>query len=212
MRKVPTAKRQYAQEFYKSNDAHMGACPVCNLYYAEDVLEDCKYHRTFHRRVVDVFEPKPSVSIARLFGKHGQFIPVHRESASHLRRRLANISRVFKKEFGCDFTMYDEAGDPGEGYLISDADGRALGGSTIRWIEYSNAPAQWVWSWIWIVPTHRRHRLMQAFWDMVRDKYPGIDPDPPFSRSAASFFANREDVSGRIRAYAKKQLATSNFD
>lgn len=61
-----------------------------------------------------------------------------------MRRRLADMSRVFKHEFGCDFTMYSETGDPGDGYLFAVSDGRAVGGFVVRWIEFSNAPAQWI--------------------------------------------------------------------
>jgi hypothetical protein len=52
---------------------------------------------------------------------------------------------------------------------------------------------------------------MRTAWLMVKDKYPGIDPDPPFSKGAAQFFANRDDVSERIRKYAHSQLAADNF-
>jgi len=31
------------------------------------------------------------------------------------------MSRVFKREFGCDFTMYSRTGDPGDGYLIAES-------------------------------------------------------------------------------------------
>ncbi|WP_454624851.1 hypothetical protein [Bradyrhizobium cenepequi] len=47
---------------------------------------------------------------------------------------------------------------------------------------------------------------------MVSEKYQDIEPDPPFSKSAALFFANRDDVPERIRDYAQRQLAADNFD
>jgi hypothetical protein len=52
---------------------------------------------------------------------------------------------------------------------------------------------------------------MQTAWLMVVGKYPGIDPDPPFSKGAALFFENRDDVSDRIRRYAQSQLVADNF-
>jgi hypothetical protein len=181
------------------------------MLYVKELPEDRRIHRVFHRRVVDVFEPKPSITLAKLYSRHGQLVPVRWDSLRPVRRRLASISRVFKREFGCDFTMYSETGDPADGYLIAEPDGRAVGGFVVRWIQFSNAPAQWILSWVWIAPSHRRCGLMRTAWLMVKDKYSGIDPDPPFSRSAAQFFANRDDVSERIRKYAQSQLAADNF-
>jgi hypothetical protein len=98
--------------------------------------------------VVNVFEPKPSITLAKLYSRHGQLVPVGWDSPQPVRRRLADMSRVFKREFGCDFTMYSETRDPGDGYLIAESDGRAVGGFAVRWIEFSNAPAQWMLSWV----------------------------------------------------------------
>jgi RimJ/RimL family protein N-acetyltransferase len=205
------AQRPYAMEFYKDPQRFEGTCPVCNMLYVKELAEDRRIHRAFHRSVVDVFEPKPSVTLAKLYSCHGQLVPVRWDSPQPLRRRLASLSRVFKREFGCDFTMYSATGDPGDGYLVAEPDGRAVGGFVVRWIEYSNAPAQWMLSWVWIAPTHRRRGLMRAAWLMAKDKYPGIDPDPPFSKGAAEFFANRDDLSERIRKYAQGQLAADSF-
>lgn len=107
--------------------------------------------------------------------------------------------------------MYSETGDPGDGYLTAESDGRAVGGFVVRWIEFSNAPAQWLLSWVWVLPSHRRRGLMQTAWLMVVGKYPGIDPDPPFSKALRFSFENGDDVSDRIRRYAQSQLAADNF-
>lgn len=201
--------RQYAREFYKRWNE--GACPICNLTYVRELPEDRRFHRSFHRNVVEVFEPRPNAGMASLYRKHGQFIPVREYSARSLRRRLANISRVFKREFGCDFTMYSEEGDPGHGFLITDRDGRALGGGTIRMREYSNAPSHWALYWIWVAPSFRREGLLKATWEMAKASYNGIEPDPPFSREAAMFFCGRPDVSERITRYARSQLENDSF-
>jgi hypothetical protein len=205
------AERKWAEEFYKSPDQHEGTCPVCNLYYVHDLASDRKIHRTFHRRVVDTFDPKPSIALAKLYAEHGRFIPVKSNSHQHARRKLANIARIFRREFGCDFTMYSEDNDPGDGFIIAEPDGRAIGGTTVRWIEFSNAPAQWIFEWIWVAPASRRTGLLKETWEMVREKYSGIDPGTPFSKGAATFFANYEGVSDRIRTYARKQLEQDNF-
>lgn len=60
------AQRPYAMEFYKDPDRHQGICPVCNILYVKELPEDRRTHRAFHRRVVNVFEPKPSITLAKL--------------------------------------------------------------------------------------------------------------------------------------------------
>ena len=52
---------------------------------------------------------------------------------------------------------------------------------------------------------------MQLAWVMVKDKYLGVEPDPPFSKGAALFFSSREDVSDRIRKYAQSQITADRF-
>jgi hypothetical protein len=205
------APRAYAMEFFKRPEAFEGTCPVCNMLYVKEEPDDRLIHRAYHREIVDVFEPKPSVTLAKLFTRHGQLVPVHSHSPQPIRRRLARISRVFKKEFGAGFTMYEETDDPAKGYLIAEPDGRAIGGFVVRWSEYADASDRWVLCWVWIAPSHRRRGLMQTAWLMVRDKYPNIEPDPPFSKGAAVFFASREDIPDNIRKYAQSQLAADNF-
>ena len=206
------AQRAYAREFFKHSDTFEDTCPVCNLTYAREEPADHRLHRAFHRDVVDVFEPKTSITLAKLHKQHGQFVPVRWDSARAVRRRLVNISRVFRKEFGAGFTMYEENNDPGHGFLIAEPDGRAVGGFVVRWIEYSNAPACWTLCWVWVAPSHRRRGLMNAAWLMVKQNYEGIEPDPPFSKGAALSFAHRNDVSERIRKYAQGELASGDFD
>lgn len=70
------AQRAYATEFYKDPQKHEGTCPVCNMLFVKELAEDRRFHRAFHRSVVDVFEPKPSITLAKLYRPHGQIVPV----------------------------------------------------------------------------------------------------------------------------------------
>jgi hypothetical protein len=47
---------------------------------------------------------------------------------------------------------------------------------------------------------------MQRCWTMLRAKMPEIEPLPPFSLPAARFFAARDDISDRVRAFALQSL------
>lgn len=110
---------------------------------------------------------------------------------------------MFRRELAFDCPPYHSSGDPADGYILTDAEGRGIGGCTVRWQEYENAAPRWVLSWIWIAPAYRRNGLMRQTWEMVKSRYEGIEPDPPFSRPAAMFFRHREDVPDRIRAWAE---------
>lgn len=202
------ATRPYAKEFY-NNLPRGDACPVCGLSYVMDSPDDQRTHRAYHREVVETFEPRPVPTLAELHAEYGTFIPVRAWSPIWLRKRLYRIGLMFKRELGFDFQPCDLSYDPGYGYILTDADGRAIGGCMARWKIYEDAPPNWVLAWIWIVPSHRRNGLMKQAWETVKSEYEGIEPDPPFSRAAAKFFRYRVDVSERIRARAEFDLSDS---
>lgn len=194
--------RQYAREFFDHWDEQ--SCSVCNLCYAEGVPEDERIHLRCHRTVINVFEPKSYPRIARLYAKHGRFIPVTMLSSLALRRRVFRISRAFMREFGCS-TQYEEENDPALGFIIVDESGRSIGAYVIRWQE-SDDPPGWVFMWIWIAPAFRRQGLLRAAWEHAKNRFPHLEPEAPFSSGAAAFFAKREDISAEVRAHAQRQL------
>ena len=57
----------------------------------------------------------------------------------------------------------------------------------------------------WIIPAERRHGYMQLCWNMLRGKWPEIEPQTTILNS--KFFVARDDVSERIRAFALRRLA-----
>jgi GNAT superfamily N-acetyltransferase len=204
--------REYAREFYKRPDADKGACPVCNLCYAEYDSNDRKLHRTFHKAVVDTFDPRPNKLLAKEHAKHGTFVPVGPRSVRQLRVRLGNIGRAFKNEFGAGWIQYDQHGDDGHGFIIAAADGRALGGTTIRLREGQNGEWKFVMAWVWVAPAFRRQGLMRATWETAAKRFPGLLPEPPFSQNAAAFFCTRADVSQEVRDYAMRTLEAGATD
>jgi hypothetical protein len=60
------AQRTYAKESHERPQTFEGSRPVCNMLYVKEEADDRGIHRTYHRGVVDVFEPKPSVTLAKL--------------------------------------------------------------------------------------------------------------------------------------------------
>lgn len=197
--------RHYARQWMMN--AHECCCPVCGLLYVKDSENDRRIHRARHRKVLQVYEPKPMAALAACYAKHGSFLQLDSHSPRLLRQRLADMAMMFRRELGFDFAPYEATEDydePSHHWLIISANGRAIGGMSARWRIYSDAPAQWVWAWAWVIPAERRGGHTQRCWDMLRAKIPGIKPEPPFSYPIAKFFAERSDVSERIRAIAAR--------
>ena len=189
--------RNYAQTWKDWS----GGCPVCGLTYAANVEEDRRYHRTTHRKVLETHEPKP-------VGLADGFLRIDSDSRLALRNRLENIGRMFRHELAFDFLPYcadPEADLPGHHWLIV-KDRRPIGGLSVRWRKYSDAPPRWVWAWVWVIPSERRSGWMERCWEMVRAEFPGIDPEFPLSFAAAKFFAGRDDVPQDIRRRAQRQV------
>jgi hypothetical protein len=136
------------------------------------------------------------------------FLRIDDGSKLVLRNRLENIGRMFRHELAFDFLPYcadPEADLPGHHWLIV-KDGRPIGGLSVRRRKYGDAPARWVWAWVWVIPSERHNGWMSLCWEMIRTKFPGIEPESPLSYVAAKFFAGRDDVPRDIRRRAQKQF------
>jgi hypothetical protein len=206
----PKNKRHYARQLWGWRGLH--GCPVCGLEYVSECEEDRREHRVRHRKILQVYEPKPMPALAALYGEHGAFVPVTRRTPQPLRLRLEGMAMMFKRELGFDFPPYragenDDDRKPSHHRLIATQDGRAIGGFSVRWREYTDAPTMWVLAWIWVVPSERRQGHMRRAWAMLKSKFPVIEPDPPYSYPTAKFFVSREDVSERVRAIASRRVA-----
>ena len=72
---------EWAKEFYSRTDE--GACPVCNLYYVQELGSDRRLHRPFDNNVVSIFDHKPNARLAAKFCTHGECVPVSALSAHY---------------------------------------------------------------------------------------------------------------------------------
>ena len=178
----------------------------CGLSYVKGLPEDQRDHRSFHRIVVETFEPKPTATLAKLHAEYGEFVPVRFHSPQWMHKRLYRIAQMLQRENGYDFVMWDMRRDDGDGYIFTDAAGRALGGFAVRWCEWTDWPDSWVLQWIWVAPPHRRQGLMRRAWAMLTANYPDILPERPFSRSAAKFFKQCDGLPDFMRAWIDNAL------
>jgi acetyltransferase ESCO-like protein len=134
--------REWAREFYEEPPRAHG-CQVCGLHYLRTLPEDRAQHRRHHQQVIRIFSPSPSATLKKEFDEQGKFVPVRASSKRFLRHRLYEIALMFRREGGYDFVQWDETSDDGHGYLLIDAEGRALGGAVVRWREYKDLPPGW---------------------------------------------------------------------
>ncbi len=197
--------RPYAQELYKRSLLD-DACPVCGLFYVKELPEERRHHRSFHARMLLVFEPKPNKALAKRHAKFGRYVPLTSQSPTWMNRRLHWIARVLHRENSYDFIMWPESGGDGEGFILTDSDGRALGGCAVQWCEWSDAPACWVLQWIWIAPPYRRQGLLRDTWSMLTTKYDGIIPDRPYSPEAARFFLSLSNLPEHVELWLRFAL------
>jgi hypothetical protein len=184
------------------------------LYVREDE-DDRRLHRSRHRKVLQVYEPKPDPKLTELYAIHGAFVPIDQTSQRALRNRLENMATMFRRELGYDFPPYQ--GDEREGvykcppsrhWLIVAPDGRPIGGLSARLRKFTDYPTDWWWAWVWVIPAERRHGHVGRCWTMLRSHFPTIEPEGPFSAPVAKFFRNRDDVSELTHVWAGKATRT----
>jgi len=193
--------RPYASEFY-SRELHEDACPVCGCQYAKDLPSDRKLHRSIHARNLSVFEPRPNKALAKRHAQSGPYIRVTAGSPKWMHRRLVLIATMFKREFGCDFVMWDESGDDCKGFIFADQDGRARGGCALKWREWSNSAPAWALQWIWVAPPYRRRGILREAWCMLTKEFAGVIPEWPYSPAMAQFLLSCNDLPEVVRRYA----------
>jgi hypothetical protein len=165
-------------------------CPVCGLLYVHDSPADRRLHRTRHRSVLDVYEPKADAQLTALYHVHGAHIPLD-AAPRRLCNRLARMASMFRREFGYDFAPFHaaEKNDArSRHWLIVTPDGRPIGGFSAR----QDTPAQWAWTWVWVIPAERRQGHTRRVWQTLTAAVPAIEPDPPFSPPIARFFRDRD--------------------
>lgn len=202
--------RHYARLWRNGHDG----CPVCGLEYVRESEADRRIHRARHRKVLQVYEPKPDPVLAAHYAAHGTFLPLDSRSPLRLRNRLEGMAIMFRRELSFDFPPYsateadplpwNDDCKPAHHWLIVTPDGRPIGGFSARWREWTDAPAQWMWAWVWVIPSERRTGHVQRCWALLKAKFPNIQPEPPFSYPVAKFFANRDDVSELTRRLCGK--------
>jgi hypothetical protein len=134
--------------------------------------------------------------------------------------RLRNIALAFHCEAKVDFAPWPELTEAQYvdqqtvGYLLTNGEGRALGGAAVGWKDSSDHPGGWWLHWVWIAPPYRRCGLMRRLWTELAAQYPGLLPEPPYTASSASFVLSLPNLPEELHSraqWAARELGTSKI-
>jgi hypothetical protein len=157
-------------------------CDTCGWTYVRDSETDRAFHRSVHRKIVAVLKPRPDPVVAKYAydGRVGVIWP----SPAVLHRRLNAIAREFRREMEYDFVHWGnpEKDRDAVGFILADADHRAVGGCAFRWRKCEQAP-HWGLQWAWVAPPHRRQGHFSRHWSYFEDRFEGFRPEPPLSEA-----------------------------
>ena len=190
--------REWAREYfgcyrhYRDRETWLrDECPTCGLLYVKDSPEDQRLHKGRHRLICSIFDPQPNAALAARFAQDGALIRVEPGKERYLRERLEKIGLGFNKEGAYDFLPYRASSIERGGFILTDVEGRALGGGGIGRTGYTNLPPGPVLTWVWIAPPWRRQGLFTSLWRQLEKLHPRIYPEPPFSDAMFEWLRTR---------------------
>jgi hypothetical protein len=123
---------------------------------------------------------------------------VTQRSPLPLRRAAEVMAYYFKREFRYDVPQYDaDAHWKEKGprvYLWGDDvyDHLIFGAACFHWMEWSNHPPAWSFSWVWFHPFRRRQGLLSKVWPYFRARYGTFWLERPLSPAMEAFVARHE--------------------
>lgn len=172
-------------------------CELCHLTYLTDVPSDAALHRRRHAMYRSAMEGKPNPKfLEHLKGSSslslGELVTC--KSAKWLDQEIYWRARIFKKEFGYDFTQWGGTNtykneDPRwQGHLFSisenDQPSGRIGGACGFYFKDFN---QWSLAWVWVAPPYRRTGLLTQRWQSFLEHYGDFTLETPLSQGMQSF-------------------------
>ena len=136
-----------------------------------------------------VDEPKPDEKFLDLLASAEDPELVRIGSPFWMHRRMFDIARRFKREFGYDFIQWGKPDrDPkAHGFLFNDdtgtfGNGAIIGGCAFRWRD-----DHWGLQFIWIAPKARRKGVLSRRWERFREQFGEFEIEPPLSEAMKTF-------------------------
>lgn len=128
-----------------------------------------------------------------------------------MRQRVEKLGGYFRREFHTDFPPFLASEVPGqfgctryESYLFFEnardhlEEGkpmprRVVGAACFRWQHWTDAPASWEFSWIWLHPFSRGRGHLSRAWPTFEERYGVFAISQVLSRDMNAFLAKRRN-------------------
>lgn len=169
-------------------------CPICGFTYVRELPDDRAQHQHAHHQVIRAIDPKPTKRFLTAIRNGPEGEHVGYQSARWKNEEMYARARMFKREFGYDFTAWDITGNDlfAHGYLFNDdtgtfGHGSIAGACHIRWQEYRNVPAGWEMVWVWIAPRARRKGILSRRWPNLAQRFGKFRLSTPLSEAMTEF-------------------------
>ncbi len=180
-----------APKFRKPKPTQRVECPDCGMTYVKGLRLDDREHRRSHRRWAATAEPKPRRQFILAIKRDFDAAWVDVDSPKWKRQAVYERARLFRREFGYDFTQWSVESDPEAiGFLFCDSEGRITGACAFR-LKRSTGERPWRLDWIWLCPSARRVGQLSEQWDRFCQRFGVFDIEPPVSEAMKTFLRKR---------------------
>jgi hypothetical protein len=172
-------------------------CEVCGMSYEKGDPECAMQHRSYHARIMRSLEPRPRKEMLERMAIVKQPEMVTQDSPLWMHREMYERAFLFKREFGYDFTQWENPSkrserEPGAiGFLFASESGRIDGACAFR-----QDPEQWCMDFVWIRPAMRRQGLLAARWPQFLEMFGDFWIEHPLS-DAMKVFVAKHATSGQ---------------
>lgn len=172
-------------------------CEICHLTFCTDVRSNVAMHRRRHAKFQSALEPAPNSKflehLQRSAPDAGEMVTC--KSPVWLDKEIYTRARLFKWEFGYDFTQWGGDGvyrnkDPrwqGHLFSVNGDNGRAAGLMGGACAFYAKTYDLWSLAWVWVAPKYRRNGLLTKRWRSFIDRYGDFTLETPLSPAMQSF-------------------------
>jgi len=118
---------------------------------------------------------------------------------SRLRDRecVEMLATYFRREFHYDFVQYQARSydTQGRAFVWANPAGWVTGACHFAWRDYTDSPAAFAMSWIWLHPYVRRNGLLTRAWPFFRARFGDFCVERPLSSAMSGFLAKQEPAT-----------------
>lgn len=173
-------------------------CPVCGVFYVQNLREDQIAHGKYHARAMAVLNPKPSSKIAIALERGEDPTVVVASSPRWMHRAMFDRAYRLSREQNYR-TLWDESGRVGSdvvGHLLLDDTGMfgpttIAGAAGFRYAVWTDPQPRWILEWVWIMPKLRSRGILSRAWPAFRQRYGEFPVERPLTAAMERFVDKR---------------------